>query len=226
MQAKRFLLVAIALSATSFAATAQNDGYATSGAAGAIWKNPFGLCWRTGHWTPAMANAECDPDLVRKPAAAPRPAPAPAPRAAPAPRTAPKPMAKRAGPAKPVVITITAASFATNKASLAADARAKLDSQVIARMNKEFATIALVHIEGHTDRRGSHQYNQKLSERRADAVAAYLISKGVDRTKVQTIGMGKTNPIKSCPDNKDRKAFAECLAPNRRVTVEIRGMRR
>ena len=51
------------------------DGYATSGSAGGqIWKNPFGLCWRSGAaWTPANAIAECDPDLVPKPA--PRAAP-------------------------------------------------------------------------------------------------------------------------------------------------------
>src|ERR671939_528027 len=65
--------------------------------------------------------------------------------------------------------------------------------------------------------------NQKLSEKRAEAVRAYLISKGVDAAKVETFGFGKTTPVKSCPDQKNRSALIECLAPNRRVEVEIQG---
>lgn len=71
------------------AQTATTDAYATSPAAGgAIWKNPFGLCWRTTEWTREKAIAECDPDLVSRPAprAAPAaPVPVPAPVAAPTP---------------------------------------------------------------------------------------------------------------------------------------------
>ncbi|MFZ1910724.1 MAG: OmpA family protein, partial [Burkholderiales bacterium] len=79
----------LALSATSFNASAQtDDGYWTSSAAGGIvWKDSAGLCWRSGSWAPAMATAECDPELVKKPEpmAAPTPTPAPAPAPAPAP---------------------------------------------------------------------------------------------------------------------------------------------
>ncbi|MGH8747403.1 MAG: hypothetical protein ACREUK_13065, partial [Burkholderiales bacterium] len=59
----------LALSATSFDAAAQSDGgYWTSAAVGGIvWKDSAGLCWRSGSWTPAMATAECDPELVKKP---------------------------------------------------------------------------------------------------------------------------------------------------------------
>jgi OOP family OmpA-OmpF porin len=64
---------------------ATTDAYATDNR-GVIWKNPYGLCWRTSQWTAAKALAECDPDLVPKPAAAPpRAAPAPAPAPAPVP---------------------------------------------------------------------------------------------------------------------------------------------
>jgi len=92
---------ALALPAISFNAAAQaqsNDGYWTSGPAGTIWKSPFGACYRAGYWTPAMANAECDPDLVPKPpapkpVAAPPPPPPPPPKPAPAPKPAPKPKA-------------------------------------------------------------------------------------------------------------------------------------
>ncbi|MGA7984137.1 MAG: OmpA family protein, partial [Burkholderiales bacterium] len=70
----------LALSATSFNAAAQtDDGYWTSAAAGGIvWKDSAGLCWRSSDWTPAMANAECDPELVKKPEAKPMAAPTPA----------------------------------------------------------------------------------------------------------------------------------------------------
>jgi len=154
------------------------------------------------------------PPPVAKPAP-PAPAPAPAPE--------PKPVAKPEAPKKPSVITATSTGlFEFNQATLTPEARAKLDKEVIAR-SKEFASISLVHIDGHADRLGSHQYNQRLSEKRAEAVQAYLVSKGFDASKMETLGSGKTNPVKSCPDQKDRKALIECLAPNRRVVVEVRG---
>ena len=76
---------------------------------------------------------------------------------------------------------------------------------------------------GHADRLGSNDYNQKLSEKRADAVRAYLVSKGVEQSKVETLGFGKTLPVKACPDQKDRKQLIECLQPDRRVEIEVIG---
>src|SRR5437016_2609031 len=74
---------------------------------------------------------------------------------------------------------------------------------------------------------GSQAYNQKLSERRANAVRDYLVSKGVARDKIETLGMGKTQPVPGVVCNqaypKERKALIECLAPNRRVEVEVKG---
>ena len=52
---------------------------------------------------------------------------------------------------------------------------------------------------------------------------AYLVSKGVAADKVETLGFGKTLPVKACPDQKERKGLIECLAPNRRVVVELKG---
>ncbi len=71
---------------------------------------------------------------------------------------------------------------------------------------------------GHTDSIGSDAYNQKLSLRRAEAVKAYIVSKGVDASRVYTEGKGESQPV---ADN----ATAEGRAKNRRVTVEVVGTR-
>jgi len=143
------------------------------------------------------------------------PPPAPAPRAA---EPAPKPE-----PKKPAIVNLASTElFEFNKATLTPEARAKLDSEVIAKM-KDIAEIRYVNVNGHADRLGSAQYNQRLSEKRAEAVRAYLVSKGADASKIEVFGFGKTLPVKACPDTKDRKSTIECLAPNRRVVVEIQG---
>ncbi|MFN2646530.1 MAG: OmpA family protein, partial [Burkholderiales bacterium] len=98
----------------------------------------------------------------------------------------------------------------------------KLDAEVVAKL-KDVGEVRYINVNGHADRLGSVQYNQRLSEKRADAVRTYLVSKGVDAAKVETFGFGKTTPVKSCPDQKERSRLIECLAPNRRVEVEIQG---
>ena len=50
-------------------------------------------------------------------------------------------------------------------------------------------------IEGHTDSKGTEEYNQKLSERRAEAVANYLVKLGIDRDRVSVVGYGESNPV-------------------------------
>jgi OOP family OmpA-OmpF porin len=181
-----------------------------------------------------LAGCASEPDKpapAAEPAAQPAPPPAPVATPTPAPKPPePKPVAKPEPPKKPAVISVTSTGlFEFNKAALTAQARAKLDQEILGRA-QEFAAIALVHVDGHADRLGSAQYNQRLSEKRADAVRAYLVSKGFDASKMETLGSGKTNPVKSCPDKAggktDRKALIECLAPNRRVVVELKGMPR
>jgi len=211
--------------AVSVPVTAESaEGYLDS--VSGVVKNSTGLCWRTGYWTPAMATLECDPDLVPKPAA-PAPArvvPPPAPRAVPAP--APKPAPVAAAKPKRCDATITFGTdetFEFDKAVLRPAAMARLDKDVVAKL-PQCAKVDLILVSGYTDRLGSQQYNQKLSERRADAVKTYLAKKGVDASMIDTMGMGKTLQIKACPDGKDRKALIACLAPNRRAVVEIKGL--
>jgi OmpA-OmpF porin, OOP family len=162
-----------------------------------------------------------------KPAAAPPPPPVAAPQPVPAPAPAPAPIAKPEPkpepPKKPAVVNLASTElFEFNKAVLTQEARAKLDNEVVAKL-RDLKDVRYIIVNGHADRLGSAQYNQRLSEKRADAVRAYLVSRGVDAAKVETLGFGKTLPVKSCPDEKDRKGLIECLTPNRRVVVEVQG---
>jgi len=176
-----------------------------------VVKNPFGLCWHTGYWTPAMATLECDPDLVPK-KAAPAPAPAAAPPAAPAPAPAAKPAPT---PVKEKVTMAADAHFDFDKAVLKPEGKAKLDDLVgkLKAVNLE-VVIAI----GHTDSIGSKAYNQKLSVRRANAVKAYLVSKGIEANRIYTEGKGEMQPV---ADNKTKEGRAK----NRRVEIEVVGTR-
>jgi OOP family OmpA-OmpF porin len=209
------LLIAagVALSAAPFAASAQSkQGYWTQGGS-AVWKNSTGLCWRAGYWTPAMAIAECDPDLMPKPAAVPPPPPPVKPAPAPA-----KPKPAPAKP-KPVAEKVTLAAdvlFDFDKAVLKTEGKNKLDD--LATKVKAINLEVVIAI-GHTDSIGSDAYNQKLSVRRAESVKAYLVSKGVEPNRIYTEGKGEKQPVAS---NKTKDGRAK----NRRVEIEVIGTRK
>ena len=176
------------------------------------------LCYRTGYWTPSMATIECDPDLVPKPPppAPPPPAPAPPPPPPPPPAPAPAPQVQK-------ITLASKALFDFDKYNLKPEGKAAIDSEIIAKL-AQVQKLELVLVTGHTDRIGTQQYNQKLSERRADAVRDYLVSKGVAKDKIETLGMGKTQPLPGVVCNmKMSKELIACLAPNRRVEVEVKG---
>ena len=159
------------------------------------------------------------------PEQAPGPSPAPAPKQS-LPVT-PPPAAAAPAPAAPkrcdASVTLQKdETFAFDRYVLTEAAKRRLDTDVIGKLGG-CASVEAVVIEGHADRLGSQQYNQKLSERRAESVKAYLVGKGADRAKIETIGMGKTVPAKFCPDIKNRKELIACLAPNRRAIISLKG---
>ena len=160
---------------------------------------------------------------TEEPKPAPAPAPAPA-QPAPAPAPAPAPVAKPAPtPPKPMALRLTSTElFEFDKSRLTQEATDKLDREIVVRFG-EFREIRQINVNGHADRLGSAQYNQKLSERRAATVKAYLVKQGAPADRVETFGFGKTLQVKSCPNMKDRKKLIECLHPNRRVEVEVLG---
>lgn len=101
--------------------------------------------------------------------------------------------------------------FETNSSNLQPVARANIES-LVKILNKYPDTNIL--IEGDTDNTGTHEYNQKLSERRAQAVADYQKNLGIAGARITTVGLGETNPVAS-----NDTAYGRQL--NRRVEVAI-----
>jgi OOP family OmpA-OmpF porin len=186
----------VATAALATAAMAQNiDNWRN--ASGDVWKNSSGDCWRDSNWTPATAAPGCGAPVAAPKAAAP------------------------AAPAAPVA--------AASKVTYAADAFFDFDKAVVkpagkAKLDDLISKVKGINLEviiavGHTDSVGSDAYNQKLSVRRAEAVKAYLVSKGIEKNRIYTEGKGEKQPVAS---NKT----AEGRAKNRRVEIEVVGTRK
>ncbi|ANY15600.1 outer membrane protein OmpA [Bordetella pseudohinzii] len=163
------------------------------------WRNPFGdvwkngtneLCWRDAFWTPATGIPGCDGVPVAQ-------------------KEKPAPMAAK-------VVFNADTFFDFDKSVLKPEGRQLLDQVAQQAGTIDLETIIAV---GHTDSIGTEAYNQKLSERRAASVKAYLVSKGIDPNRIYTEGKGELQPVAT---NKT----AEGRARNRRVEVEIVGSRR
>jgi len=196
-------------------------------ARGVIARNPFGLCWRTGYWTPADAVPGCDLPLCVEPATlVDGKCVTPAAPVAPVAPVADAPIVAKAAPVVPVapaapVPTSEKVSFSADaffdfdKAVLKDEGKAKLDDLSSKLQGINLEVIIAV---GHTDSVGSDEYNQKLSMRRAEAVKAYLLAKGVDGKRVYTEGKGEKQPV---ADNKTSAGRAQ----NRRVEIEVVGTR-
>lgn len=102
-------------------------------------------------------------------------------------------------------------TFALNSADVNSQFYSALDG--VSMVLKEYDKT-VVEVAGHTDSTGSDQYNQALSQRRAQSVAAYLSSRGVNSQRLLTVGAGKNYPIASNDTEQGRAA-------NRRVELTI-----
>lgn len=215
----KMAIVAATLGLCASLAQAQTSSVYVTDSSGAVAMNPYGLCWRTGFWTPAAAatdpnGCKCDKDLIAKEVCEPKAAPATVAEKAPAAPTT-KPTGEK--------VTVAAdALFDFNKSTLRPEGKSKLDEVAT---KADSLVLEVVIAVGHADRIGSAAYNQKLSEKRAAAVKDYLVSKGIPANRVYTEGKGSKQPVTKpgdCKGPKSAKVIA-CLQPDRRVDIEIIG---
>ena len=154
-----------------------------------IVKSGYDLCWRTGFWTPALAEGTgCDGDVANS--------------------------------GKIVLAADTLFDF--NSARVKPEG-VKMLQELVARMSG--LNVDVVMATGYTDETGPADFNQALSERRAEAVKNIMVREGVPADKIQTEGKGPANPVVTCTEGQSKAEFIACLAPNRRTVVEVVGSR-
>lgn len=95
----------------------------------------------------------------------------------------------------------------------------------IASQLKQLDQAPRIAVSGHTDRIGDAALNQRLSQQRAESVRRALVAEGIPAASIQAQGFGKDQPIVQC-DQQERGELIACLAPNRRVDIEIQGQPR
>ena len=183
------VLLASVITVSATAVSAQTVDNWVNGDGTLNWKNGDGaLCWRDGNWTPATASKGCDGALV---------APAPA----------------AAGVSQSKITLQADTLYDFNKSDLKPEGKATLD-KIAADLKK--IKLEVIIAVGNTDSVGTDAYNMALGQRRAQSVKAYLVSKGVDGSRIYTESKGKSNPVAS-------NATAEGRAKNRRTDIEVVG---
>ena len=210
-------------------------GYAQS-SDGSVVLSGFGQCVRAGHWTAANAAEPCDrvpraevppPPVAVAPAPQPVPAPAPEPKVEPAPAVAPVAVE----PPRPVIQTLTLSTdvlFDFGKAELKDEGKQRLDQLASEIKDADVDEIIAV---GHADRIASDDFNQKLSEARAQAVKDYLAQQGAKSNVITAQGKGESQPVtgedckKMGAESGANKKLVACLQPDRRVEIEVLGSR-
>jgi OmpA-OmpF porin, OOP family len=173
----------LAQQAVDIKAKTPNSAYVQD-SRGVVVRNAYGSCWRTGYWTPAEALPECEGGVAK--------------------------MDQSPKTAKLAKVSYDAdAFFDFDKSKLKHGGKASLD-----KLAKDMKgdDVQVIIATGHTDSTGTQAYNQALSERRAEAVKAYLIKKGVDGKKIVAKGKGEKQPV---ADNVTEEGRAE----NRHVIV-------
>jgi len=109
--------------------------------------------------------------------------------------------------------------FSFDKSGVRSDQRSKLDEFVASLKGTQYDSISVV---GYADRIGTEEYNQKLSERRANAAKNYLVREGIPAGKINAEGRGESGPVTGDTCGGQRgKALIACLEPDRRADVRV-----
>ncbi len=188
-----FLAGLTVASGAGFAATGYVDDSSTG-----IVRTGYGECLHTSRWGEENFIEECDPVPKKAEVAV--------------------VMVKEL---KPVSLAADAL-FAFDSADLTDEGRSRLD-QVIGSLTAKQLENKQIEITGYTDRIGPETYNQGLSERRAQTVRDYLVSKGLPEDAISTQGLGAAKPVVGCEGERGA-SLIECLAPNRRTEIEFSAM--
>lgn len=200
-------LAALSVAGSAFAAAGDIDNWRNANNE-LVWKNGTNeLCWRDAYWTPATAAVACDGALApEQPKDQPPVAPV---------GTPPEPQPQPSSVAIEKITYSAETLFDFDKSVLKPEGRRVLDELVEKVQGINLEVMVAI---GHTDSIGSEAYNQRLSERRANAVRAYLTSKGIENDRIATEGKGELQPVAS---NKTKAGRAQ----NRRVEIEVVGTR-
>ena len=217
--------------ASSAAGTPQaTPGYVSS-SDGRVVLSGSGQCVRSGSWTAANAADPCErvaraelppPPVVVAPPPEPKLEPAPAPIAI-------APVVVE--PPRPVIQKLTLSTdvlFDFGKAELKDSGKQRLDQLAGEIKGADVDEIIAV---GHADRIASEDYNQKLSEARAQAVKDYLAQQGAKSNVITAQGKGESQPVtgegckKLGAERAANKKLVDCLQPDRRVEIEVLGSR-
>ncbi len=177
-----------------FVVSAQaQEGYVVDDT-GDLVRATAGKCIRNGTWEPEDAIEECHPGLIERVTIPPET----------------QTVTNR-------IVLQTDTYFAFDSAELSAEGKRELDeiAQTILR-----ARNPRVAIEAYADPIGTEQYNQELSQQRAQAVKEYLTVQGVPSSAIQAAGRGTTRSFAECAGKRGQE-LVECLAPNRRAEVEF-----
>ena len=189
------LLLASVITISASTAMAQGKDNWTGSDGTLPWKNSDGtLCWRDNNWTPATAMPKCDGWIAPKP-------------------PAPKPAAAAPAVTQSKITLQADTLYDFDKSTLKPEGKATLD-KIAADLSK--IKLEVIIAVGNTDSVGTDAYNMALGQRRAQSVKDYLVSKGVDQSRIYTESKGKSNPVAS-------NATAEGRAKNRRTDIEVVG---
>lgn len=203
------VFAAAVLAAAIPAARAGDPGGYLTISNGSAVTDASGECWHTGEWSPGMRLGRCEP--VARAAAAP---------AREVLAAAPKP-ASRPAKAAPAPIRISIDTlFDFDSATLKPEGRAALES-LASRIDR--SPYRRASVTGHADRLGTPGYNLLLSERRAQAVRAYLGAHGLQLARIGAKGVGSSEPATSPEQCKGlgRAALIRCLQPDRYAEIDV-----
>lgn len=172
-----------------------------------IVRTGYGDCLHTARWSEPNAIAECDPEIVAM-------------RDKPVEVAAVEVIVRKE--LKPIRLEADAL-FEFDSAALTDDGRTRLDRALSQLPDRSILQDKRITITGFTDQLGPEGYNQKLSEKRAQAVHDYLVSKGMRDEAIDAQGLGSAKPLVNCEGQRGN-ALINCLAPNRRTEIEFSAM--